>query len=239
MSHELRTPMNAIIGFSRLVMRRSKDVLAPRQYANLEKILISADHLLSLINNILDLSKIEAGRVEVYCVEFSLDPLIAECLHTVEPIVQSDRVRLVQEIEVGLPKLFTDQEKVKQILMNLLSNAVKFTRTGTITVTARTQHDTVTVAVTDTGIGIPEAALAHIFEEFRQVDSSTTREYGGTGLELAISCHLAQLMGGDLTVQSTVGAGSTFTMTLPQRYPEAQSMVRHTAAPASQALLVP
>ena len=218
MSHELRTPMNAIIGFARLVMRRSRDVLAPRQYENLEKILVSAEHLLSLINHMLDLAKVEAGRTEVYPVEFVLDPMLAECLHTVEPLLKSERVRLVQKAEADLPTLYTDRDKVKQILMNLLSNAVKFTHTGTIALTARSHKGTIIMAVADTGIGIPEEALARIFEEFRQVDSSTTREYGGTGLGLAISLQFARLMGGDITVQSTVGVGSTFTVTLPKRY---------------------
>ena len=112
--------------------------------------------------------------------------------------------------------------------MNLLSNAVKFTHTGTITVTAHARHGTLVIAVADTGIGIPEEALPHIFEEFRQVDSSTTREYGGTGLGLTISRHLARLMGGDITVQSTVGVGSTFTVTLPQRYRSAEPAARLT-----------
>ena len=218
MSHELRTPMNAIIGFTRLVMRRSQDVLAPRQYENLEKILVSAEHLLSLINDVLDLAKVEAGRTEVYPVEFVLGPMLAECLHTVEPMLKSEQVRLVQEVEADLPTLYMDRDRVKQILMNLLSNAVKFTHTGTITVTAYSHNSAIVMAVADTGIGIPEAALARIFEEFRQVDSSTTREYGGTGLGLAISLQFARLMGGDITVQSTVGVGSTFTMTLPKRY---------------------
>jgi signal transduction histidine kinase/HAMP domain-containing protein len=221
MSHELRTPMNAIIGFTRLVMRRSKDVLVPRQYENLEKILVSAEHLLSLINDVLDLAKVEAGRTEVYPVEFVLGPMLAECLHTVEPVLKSEQVRLVQEVAADLPTLYTDRDKVKQILMNLLSNAVKFTHAGTIALTARSHKGTIAITVADTGIGIPEAALEHIFEEFRQVDSSTTREYGGTGLGLAISRQFARLMGGDITVQSTVGAGSTFTLTLPQRYPSA------------------
>ncbi len=221
MSHELRTPMNAIIGFTRLVMRRSKDVLVPRQYENLEKILVSAEHLLSLINDVLDLAKVEAGRTEVYPVEFVLGPMLAECLHTVEPVLKSEQVRLVQEVAADLPTLYTDRDKVKQILMNLLSNAVKFTHAGTIALTARSHKGTIAITVADTGIGIPEAALEHIFEEFRQVDSSTTREYGGTGLGLAISRQFARLMGGDITVQSTVGVGSTFTLTLPQRYPSA------------------
>jgi signal transduction histidine kinase len=221
MSHELRTPMNAIIGFTRLVMRRSREVLAPRQYENLEKILVSAEHLLSLINDVLDLAKVEAGRTEVYPVEFVLGPMLAECLHTVEPVLKSEQVRLVHEVAADLPTLYTDRDKVKQILMNLLSNAVKFTHAGTITLTARAYKGTLLMAVADTGIGIPEAALAHIFEEFQQVDSSTTREYGGTGLGLAISQQFARLMGGDITVQSTMGIGSTFTLTLPQRYTSA------------------
>jgi signal transduction histidine kinase/CheY-like chemotaxis protein len=240
MSHELRTPMNAIIGFTRLVMRRSKEVLAPRQYENLEKILISADHLLSLINDVLDLAKVEAGRIEVYPSEFILQPIVAECLHTVEPMLKSERVRLVQNVEAGFPMLYTDQDKVKQILMNLLSNAAKFTHTGTITVSACASNGAFTIAVADTGIGIPEGALEHIFEEFHQVDSSTTREYGGTGLGLAISRQLVRLMGGDITVHSTVGVGSIFTVTLPQRYsspapeerlPDVPTRVQPTATP--------
>ena len=218
MSHELRTPMNAIIGFSRLVMRRSQDVLPQRQYENLEKILISAEHLLTLINDILDLSKIEAGHMEIHPVSFQLEPLVDVCLHTLEPMVQNERIRFVKEIEAALPLLATDQDKVQQILMNLLSNAVKFTTEGTITITARHHAGEITIVVADTGIGIPAEALEHIFEEFRQVDSSTTRQYGGTGLGLSISRRLAQLLGGDITVQSVFGVGSTFTVTLPLHY---------------------
>src|SRR5207247_3731187 len=136
----------------------------------------------------------------------------------VEPLVKSDRLRLVKALADDLPPLFTDQDKLKQILINLLSNAVKFTPEGTVTVTARHRDEEFTLAVADTGIGIPEGALGLIFEEFRQADSSTTRQYGGTGLGLSISRHLARLLGGDITVESTVGVGSTFTMTLPLRY---------------------
>ena len=139
MSHELRTPLNAIIGFTRLVMRRSKDVLPPKQYENLEKILISGEHLLSLINAVLDLSKIEAGRVEVRPVEFALEPLVDLCLRTVEPMLRGDRVILTKEVEPGLPTLVQDHEKVRQILTNLLGNAAKFTEAGSITVHARRQ----------------------------------------------------------------------------------------------------
>jgi signal transduction histidine kinase/DNA-binding response OmpR family regulator len=228
MSHELRTPLNAIIGFTRLVQRRTQDILPEKQRENLEKILISSDHLLRLINDILDLSKIEAGRMEVRPVPVDLRQIVDACLRTVEPLVKSDRLRLVQAIPSDLPVLFSDGEKLKQILINLLSNAVKFTEAGTVTVSARRDADTVSVSVSDTGIGIPEHALELIFEEFRQVDSSSTRKYGGTGLGLSISRHLARLLGGDIAVQSKAGAGSTFILTIPARF-------RASAAPVPSA----
>jgi adenylate cyclase len=220
MSHELRTPMNAIIGFTRLVMRRGKEALPDKQYANLEKILASANHLLGLINDVLDLSKVEAGRMEVKPVEFALEPLIDQCLRTVEPMLRSGRVQLIKQIEPGLPTLFSDQDKLRQILFNLLSNAAKFTEAGAITVDAGRRGDELVVAVADTGIGIPTDQLELVFEEFRQVDSSSTRQYGGTGLGLSISRRLAQLLGGDIALASTPGAGSTFTLTVPARWAE-------------------
>jgi len=218
MSHELRTPMNAIMGFTRLVMRRGRALLPTREYENLGKILISAEHLLALINDILDLSKIEAGRMEVHSSTLDLEPLVDLCLRTVEPLVKSDRLQLVKSLEPGLPSLLTDQDKLKQVLINLLSNAVKFTEEGTVTVAARRQDGQIAIAIADTGIGIPADKLELIFEEFRQVDSSTTRKYSGTGLGLSISRHLARLLGGDITVQSAVGVGSTFTVRLPVQY---------------------
>jgi signal transduction histidine kinase/DNA-binding response OmpR family regulator len=218
MSHELRTPMNAIIGFTRLIMRRCKDLLPERQYGNLEKILASANHLLGLINDVLDLSKIEAGRMDVRPLEFALEPLIDQCLRTVEPMVRSGQVQLIKEIEPGLPTLFSDQDKLRQILFNLLSNAAKFTETGSITVDVRQSGQGVEIAVADTGIGIPPDQLELVFEEFRQVDSSSTRQYGGTGLGLSISRRLARLLGGDITLQSAPGAGSRFTLSLPIRH---------------------
>ncbi|PYN91334.1 MAG: hypothetical protein DMD91_34380 [Candidatus Rokuibacteriota bacterium] len=196
MSHELRTPLNAIIGFTRLVMRRSQGVLPTKQYENLEKIVISADHLLGLINDILDLSKIEAGRMEVRLGSVDLGALVDGCLRTVEPTIKSERLRLLKVMDPDLPTLWTDQDKLKQIVINLLSNAIKFTEAGTITVTARAENGKMAIAVADTGIGIPQDALELIFEEFRQVDSSSTRKHGGTGLGLSISRHFARLLGG-------------------------------------------
>jgi signal transduction histidine kinase/CheY-like chemotaxis protein len=218
MSHELRTPLNAIIGFTRLVMRRSKEVLPAKQYENLEKINLSADQLLLLINDVLDLSKVEAGKMDVRPVSFQLESMIDICLRTVEPMVKPEQIQLAKDLEPDLPQLLTDQDKLKQIVMNLLSNAIKFTETGTITVSARRYGDRVSLAVADPGMGIPEDARELIFEEFRQVDSSSTRRHGGTGLGLSISRHFARLLGGDITVQSRLGRGSTFTLTIPMRY---------------------
>jgi adenylate cyclase len=217
MSHELRTPLNAIIGFTRLVMRRAKDVLPAKQHDNLGKILTSAEHLLSLINTVLDLSKIEAGRVDVHAAAFALEPLIDQCLRTIEPMVK-ERVQLTKAVEPGLPELDTDPDKLRQILLNLLGNAVKFTDSGAITVRARHQGGQIALEVADSGCGIPAEAQELVFEEFRQVDSSSTRQHGGTGLGLSISRHLARLIGGEITLASTVGVGSTFTVTFPAHY---------------------
>lgn len=218
MSHELRTPLNAIIGFSEVLLEKMFGELNEKQDEYLTDISSSGRYLLSLINDILDLSKIEAGRIEISSVDFALEPLVVECVHTVEPMRKSDSIQLVPVVAAHVPMLHTDQDKVKQILMNLLSNAVKFTEDGAITVTVQHHDEMISIAVADTGIGIPEEALERIFETFRQVDNGTTREYDGTGLGLAISRHLARLLGGDITVQSTVGVGSTFALTLPQHY---------------------
>ena len=215
MSHELRTPMNAIIGFARLVLRRTKGTIEHQQEENLKKILISADHLLSLINDVLDLSKIEAGQMELQCEETDLTALIEECLRTLEPAIEGKGIGLVRELDPSLPKVVSDPSKLKQVLINLLSNATKFTEHGQITVAATARGTEVEISVADSGIGIPNDALELIFEEFRQLDSSTTRQYGGTGLGLSISRHLAYLLGGDLRAESVLRKGSTFFFTLP------------------------
>jgi signal transduction histidine kinase/CheY-like chemotaxis protein len=211
MSHELRTPLNAIMGFTRIVKRKAAGQLPEKQIDNLDKVLGSAEHLLGLINTILDIAKIEAGRMDVNSSRFQVGSLIEVCTATSRPLLKPG-VDLLHEVQTGLPAANTDQDKLKQILLNLLSNAAKFTPDGTITVRARQDGDVLLIEVTDTGIGMNEEALAHIFEEFRQADSTTTRKYGGTGLGLSISKHLAQLLGGDLTVESAEGEGSTFTL---------------------------
>jgi PAS domain S-box-containing protein len=218
MSHELRTPLNAIIGFTRLVKRRSGDALPQKQAENLDKVLESADHLLELINAVLDLSKIEAGRVDIQPTSFSIGALVEVCLGTVQPLVKPHRISLMMEIEPGLSQMHTDQDKVRQILINLLGNAIKFTKKGSVTVSAKRHKDKIMLAVADTGIGIAEHDLERIFVEFHQADTSTTRKYGGTGLGLSISRHLAHLLNGEITVESTLGKGSTFTLVIPLRY---------------------
>ncbi|MBN1873981.1 MAG: GAF domain-containing protein [Anaerolineae bacterium] len=218
MSHELRTPLNAIIGFTRLVRRKGAELLPERQLDNLDKVLMSAEQLLKLIDTVLDISKIEAGRMDVKPTPFDISKLIDTCLHIVQPLVKSTHLHLHKEIAPDLPLMVTDQDKVKQILINLLGNAIKFTETGSITVSAQRQDDKLALGVTDTGIGIPEKDLDRIFGEFEQVDNSPTRKFGGTGLGLAISLQLARLLGGNITVESQIGKGSTFTIVLPIKY---------------------
>ena len=221
MSHELRTPMNAIVGFSKIVYRKAKDVLDRRQVANLEKVLNSSEILLSLINDILDLSKIEAGRLEMQPESFNIRELIESCIGTVAPLTKKG-VAIETDLTDGLDVVHTDPSRVRQILINLLSNAAKFTEEGSITVGLKPAttdgHDCIELSVTDTGIGIPPTSLQYIFDEFRQVDGTTTRKYGGTGLGLSISRKLASMLGGDIRVESEEGKGSTFTIVLATGY---------------------
>jgi PAS domain S-box-containing protein len=218
MSHELRTPLTAIIGFARIVRRNAEERLEARQLENLDKILASGEHLLALINAILDLSKVEAGRVEVHAAEVALAPVLEQCLRTIEPLVKAEAVTLAKDFDGALPAMLVDEEKLRQIVINLLANAAKFTERGSIRLQARAANGAVAIAVADTGIGIAADKLEQIFEEFRQADASSTRVHGGTGLGLTIARRLARLMGGDIGVQSALGRGSTFTLTLPLRY---------------------
>jgi signal transduction histidine kinase len=214
-SHELRTPLNSIIGFTRLVLRRTEGQIAALQKENLQKVLVSSEHLLNLINGLLDLAKIEAGRMDVFAESFKVDDVIQMVASSVEPMLKDGKVRLVKEIAPGLPPLITDREKLKQIILNLLSNSAKFTEQGEIKVSAWREDSSMKITVADTGIGMKEEALKYIFDEFRQVDMSTTRKYGGTGLGLAIVKRLVNLLGGDIGVESEEGKGSKFTITLP------------------------
>ena len=214
-SHELRTPLNSIIGFTRIVLRRSEGKIDVLQKENLQKVLISAEHLLNLINGLLDLAKIEAGRMEIYAETFKLEEIVRIATATVEPMLRNGNVRLVTEIAADLPLIKTDRDKLKQVVLNLLSNSAKFTEKGEIKVAAWTVNGSMKLAVSDTGIGMNQDAINYIFEEFRQVDMSTTRKYGGTGLGLAIVKRLTNLLGGDIAVESEEGKGTKFTVTLP------------------------
>ncbi len=214
-SHELRTPLNAIIGFTRIVLRKVEGQIPELQIENLKKVLISSEHLLGLINGLLDLAKIESGKMEVFVQSFKIDEIVQVATSTVEPMLKSGRVKLVKEIAPDLPPLNTDRDKLKQVVLNLLSNAAKFTEKGEIKVSASRENESMKLIVSDTGIGMKQEALDYIFEEFRQVDMSTTRKYGGTGLGLAIVKKLVNLLGGDISVESEVGKGSKFTITMP------------------------
>ena len=218
MSHELRTPLNAIIGFTRIVRRKADGALPEKQLENLDKVLASSEHLLGLINTILDIAKIEAGRMDVIPAKFTLSVLADQCANLATPLLKTN-VKLEKQIDQTVGVIFSDQDKIKQIVLNLLSNAAKFTHYGRILLSVQKLDDeTLSIAVTDSGIGISEEALGRIFEEFQQADSTTTRQYGGTGLGLAISRNLARLLGGDLSATSRLGEGSTFTLTIPAYY---------------------
>jgi PAS domain S-box-containing protein len=233
MSHELRTPINAVLGYTSLMREEIYGELTTKQRNALDKINTASQHLLDLINDILDLSKIEAGKMPVYLEEVVLRQVLGELAESVEPLVREKDLEFGLVVEDGLPSLFTDRTKLKQILLNLLSNAVKFTSSGSVILEGgRGDDSTVRISVVDTGIGIKEEDLDKIFEDFRQVDQSPTREYGGTGLGLSITRKLIALLGGTIEVESRYGAGSRFSVDLPIRLsPGAALERRHRGAP--------
>jgi PAS domain S-box-containing protein len=214
MSHELRTPLNAIIGFTRLVSRNANGLPA-KQVDNLSKILLSAEHLLALIDEILDLSRVEAREAAVEIAELDVADVLREVAESLDPLIDHPRVQLVVEAGSDLPRVATDRDKLKRILLNLLSNAIKYTERGSIRVRAQAAGERLRVGVHDTGIGIPREQLGRIFDEFHRVESNGGGRRSGTGLGLTISQRLARALGGDITVDSRLGAGSTFTLDLP------------------------
>jgi signal transduction histidine kinase/CheY-like chemotaxis protein len=219
MSHELRTPMNAIIGYSEMLMEEAEDVEQEDFIPDLQKINRAGKHLLALINDILDLSKIEAGKMELYVESFDVASMVHDVAATAESLAQRNGNALKTESPEGIGTARSDVTKLRQILFNLLSNAAKFTNDGTVTlaVTRETGDggDWLQFDVRDTGIGIPAEKLDTLFDEFTQADASTTREYGGTGLGLAITKRFCEMMGGSVSVTSEPGAGSTFFVRLP------------------------
>jgi PAS domain S-box-containing protein len=222
MSHELRTPINALLGYTALLRERIYGDLTDRQVEALGRMESSSGHLLELVNDILDLARIEAGRMPLHLEPVALAALVASVVDSVEPMASAKGLRLVVEVPAELPALITDRTRVKQIVLNLLSNAVKFTREGSVRVTGRAlpAEEAVELEVADTGIGIAAEALPGIFEDFRQVDQSSTREFGGTGLGLSIVRKLLGLLGGSIRAESEPDVGTTFTITLPLRSPD-------------------
>jgi GAF domain-containing protein/DNA-binding response OmpR family regulator len=232
MSHELRTPLNAIIGVTEML--REDAEAAKGDLEPLDRVLGAGRHLLALINDILDLSKIEAGRMELQLETFALAPLIEDVAKTIEPMAAKNRNRIALDHAPDIGAIHADQTRFRQALLNLASNANKFTENGTVTIAAQPQRhdgrDWITVAVTDTGIGMTAEQIGRLFQEFSQADASTTRKYGGTGLGLAISKRFCQMMGGDITVQSMPGRGSTFTIRLPRTVEIGEAPTRATEA---------
>jgi CheY-like chemotaxis protein/CHASE3 domain sensor protein len=219
MSHELRTPLNSTLILAKLLADNKEKNLSPEQVRYAETIYGAGNDLLGLINDILDLSKIEAGRMEVHTTRLPVARLVEPVTRTFEPVAREKKLSFTVKLEPSLPPAMDgDAQKVQQILKNLLSNAFKFTEKGEITLRAWSDGSTVRFAVQDSGIGIPEGQQGLIFEAFRQADGTTNRKYGGTGLGLSISRDLARLLGGELTVESAPSRGSTFTLTLPIVY---------------------
>jgi signal transduction histidine kinase len=216
-SHELRTPMNAIIGYTKLMLDGLDGDLTEQQIADLQRVAQAADNLLSLINGLLDLAKIEAGKMELNSEEVNIATVVEEVVELIRPQADAKGLALEMDVSRSLPTAFADRARVRQVLVNLAANAVKFTERGSVTIAAAAADGWITLAVTDTGVGIPPDAQVYIFDEFRQADSSTTRKYGGTGLGLAISKRLVALHGGRIWVDSAAGVGSTFRFTLPVR----------------------
>ncbi len=223
MSHELRTPMNAIIGYSEMLIEESEDLGQEDFVPDLKKIQGAGKHLLELINDVLDLSKIEAGKMTLYLEEFDVAQTLDEVVATVQTLLAKNGNSLELKIGVGLGSMRADLTKVRQTLFNLLSNASKFTEKGKITLAGERVGDRVQLTVVDTGIGMTPEQVGKLFRSFSQADESTTRKYGGTGLGLVISREFCRMMGGDITVESEAGVGSTFTVDLPVEVIEAEA----------------
>ncbi len=226
MSHELRTPLNAIIGYSEILLEEIDAGIDPAFEEDIQRIHRAGSHLLTLINDILDLSKIEAGRMELYLEDIPLRELIDDVAGTVAPIIQGNGNRFRMDLDEAPEQVHSDLTKLRQITLNLLSNAAKFTENGEVGLRVRSDGDTFVIEVKDTGIGMNPEQIERLFEAFTQADASTTRRYGGTGLGLAITRRFVHMLGGDITVESTPGAGSTFTVRLPRHTRPRQRILR-------------
>ena len=219
MSHEFRTPLNAILGYTHMLLNGVSGPVLETQRKSLTRIDSNSQHLLALINDILDITRIEAGRMPLNVSTFKIPALVEEVISELEPIIKRSNLTVRAMMPRTLPPLKSDRQKVKQIVLNLLSNALKFTPAGTVSIAASydTTDRVVAIAVSDTGVGIAADDRAKVFEDFRQLDSSPARGYGGTGLGLSICRRLSQMLGGTIDLESEVGKGSTFTLRLPAR----------------------
>ena len=240
MSHELRTPLNAVIGYSEMLKEEAEDMGAGETMGpDLDRIRGAGKHLLSLINDVLDLSKIESGKMELFVEDVDLVSTLDDVVGTVTPMVEASDSRLVTDFDPTIGTIRTDVTKLRQALLNLLSNAAKFTHEGEVRLNVRrSQHDGrgwIEFAVSDTGIGMSPEQIGRLFQAFTQADASTTRKYGGTGLGLAITRRFARMLGGDVTVESREGEGSTFRMSIPA---ETASQASGVAVPAAEGPLI-
>ena len=219
MSHEFRTPLNAILGYTHMLLHGVSGPVTETQRKSLSRIDSNSRHLLALINDILDITRIEAGRMPLNMTTFGIPELVDEVMAELEPIIRRSSLTVHRRIRGKLPKLRSDRSKVKQIVLNLLSNALKFTPAGKVTIAAglNARDRMIAIAVTDTGVGIAREDQVKVFEDFRQLDTSPTRGYGGTGLGLSICRRLAQMLGGSIDLSSEAGKGSTFSLALPVR----------------------
>lgn len=215
MSHELRTPLNSIIGFSGILLQELAGPLNPEQKKQLAMVSESSDHLLALINDVLDISKIEAGQLTLAHEPFNLRQSVEKVIRTVTPLAEKKGLRLESDIAAGVGEVRGDSRRVEQVLLNLLSNAIKFTETGVVRLEFLRRGEEIEIRVTDTGIGIREEDMEKLFTPFRQIDTGLTRQYEGTGLGLSISKRLADMMGGTIYAESEYGKGSTFYFTIP------------------------
>ncbi len=227
-SHELRTPLNSIIGFSKVLLSRIDGDINPTQEVDLNAIYNSGRHLLEIINSILDLSKIEAGKMELNFTEVDLGPVIEDIVMAGQTLIMGKRVRLDSRFLSEIPPIEADATKLRQVIFNLLSNAAKFTEEGWITIQTGLVSDHVSISVIDTGVGIDKDSLGNIFERFRQADGSSTRRAGGTGLGLSIAKKFIEMHNGAITVESKLGKGSVFTISLPLRQSDRRAREKQT-----------